>query len=450
MQLKHIFFVFLIYGVLLSFLVPPLQSPDEASHIWSVYDSVGGGYEGYGFVAGADQRLYQMTTDPSIKIDKSLKESLLNEKPIELVQGNFIHGIRPSAVKYLPQIMGAWLASVLDLPVFYIYTFAELFGVLFYSLVCTQALFIMPYRRELMLVLMLFPMALHQAGSFSYDCTLISVSFLYVACVFRIIYNEKRSVRDIAVALLLLLWISYIKPPYMLLGLMFLIIMTKKQRVISVIGGIAIVAAVMVLGIKNYWVQVMWQCALHPVHTLSIYGITIAKTFNKWMKEAFGVFGWMDFGIPDAVVTISFVLFFALAILPDEDKLTGHVINVPEALWGGFVFTFTTFAVLTAMMNHTIRMDLFGSEWTTDTYDLAEEFRKLKMVHGVQGRYFLPIVILPMMAFLPCSQAIYPKLGLAIDSVVKRTKKSRVTLVVAYNIFIAILTVCIMIKRYWM
>ena len=446
---KMIFVFILLYGVLVAFLVPPLQTPDESSHIWHVYRSVGADLEGFCFQVGGHKEFREMSANPGSKVDVPMYKSMITEAPIRETSGNIIHTIKPEAIKYIPAIIGVEIASLLHLPAFWIFALGEIAGVVFYTIVCLQALRIMPYRKELLLVLMLFPMSIQQAGSFSYDATLISVSFLFVASFIRILYEGKYKKRDILALVIMLLWIAYIKPPYLLLGLIFLIIMSKKQRLISAACVGAAVVIGMFAGIHNYWVQVLWQCVLHPGHTLMIYGTTIAKTFDKWMKEAFGVFGWMDFGVPDIVVIITFVLFFALAILPDEGEQKGHVLTVPEALWGGVVFTFTTFGIMTAMINHTIRMHLFGSEWTYDNYDLVREFLNLKMVEGVQGRYFLPIVILPMLAFLPCSIAIYPALGQRIDGMVKKTGLNRTALILLYNIVMLLMVVYILLRRYW-
>ena len=94
--------------------------------------------------------------------------------------------------------------------------------------------------------------------------------------------------------------------------------------------------------------------------------------------------GWLNIEI-SRLVTLGFIILLALAPFLDENKVT---LNIKQKIWNIIIFLGTyTLIILAAYVS-----------WTTVNSD---------KVMGVQGRYFLPIIILPLICL--CDKERYIK-----------------------------------------
>ena len=65
-------------------------------------------------------------------------------------------------------------------------------ALLFYLLCVFWAVRFMPWGKMVMAVIALFPMSLEIAASYSYDCTVNALSFLFIGYTMYLIYEKER------------------------------------------------------------------------------------------------------------------------------------------------------------------------------------------------------------------------------------------------------------------
>ncbi len=237
-QWKNLFLVSsLLLGSLYMLVVTPYSMNDDISHIptsfyyasqWFGNASPGSSYyqnraednaDGYTYSSPGREQLYHT--------QKNFFE--LEEEPGTAERTKVITAGRP--YQYFPQAIGIGLARLFHLgqvPTLYL---GRLMVLLCYTGIIYITLHFTPFK-PLFTLLGLAPFVLYTAGSFSYDLSILSLSFFFTGYVLYLAYDkEKMSVYDIIVlcfAGLLLAPLKYIYVP--LLFLPFLIPKSKWPR----------------------------------------------------------------------------------------------------------------------------------------------------------------------------------------------------------------------------
>lgn len=140
---------------------------------------------------------------------------------------------RPSIllVRHIPQTIGLVIASLLHMPVLLSITFTEFICVAFYVSICFLALKLMPFKKPFMMFLIATPICLQLMGSFSYDVTVISLSFLFISYLLYLKFTkDKITLISIIKLVLLALIIAIIKFPYILLLALLILLPIDKLR----------------------------------------------------------------------------------------------------------------------------------------------------------------------------------------------------------------------------
>lgn len=400
-------FIFLM-GLIMSFLIPIWQTPDEFAHLNMIGNSIK--IEGFADKmlesTGIENERIEFHYDE--KVDLSKEKAALVSSPAYQRSEMLPQGVTLSFVKHLPAALGILAGILIGLPTMWVMHMGELFSLLFYCLVCYQALKLMPVKKGVLALFMMFPMALQQAASINYDAVLLPLCFLFIAYVFYLKY-ETASVGLKETLVLLSIWgiITYIKIPYVfIIGLIFLIPLNQWQIKIKRIEinkdfvkkwGMAAVFLFLVLLIgavyvfrHTPWVQIVYGFVVEWRRGIYLLAET-GKTWGEFlMTSTVGNFGWLDTPMSFKAVIFVYVLavFFAL-FGSDEKKLR----KWDYAVLAGTIFCLCIFTTL-AMVNHTIKITLFGSETSSETYHIRTALYQILYVGGLQGRYYLPFAAL--------------------------------------------------------
>ncbi len=100
--------------------------------------------------------------------------------------------IHISVIKHLPATLGIILGILLGMPAYWVMQFGEIFLLIFYVYICYLSLKLMPIKKEVMALLMLFPMAIQQASSINYDAVLLPMCYLFIAYIFYLKFEKKK------------------------------------------------------------------------------------------------------------------------------------------------------------------------------------------------------------------------------------------------------------------
>lgn len=295
---------------------------------------------------------------------------------------------------YLPAAVGIAAGRLLRLSLPGLFVMGRGMNLLFFLICIAWGIRKLPVGKELLLVLSLLPMTLHQATAVSYDSMIISLAFLMTALTVKLAYEDgpvnKREAVLLFVAVLLLL-------PQKNFGLFtlalypFLIFQRKGKRNRSVaVAGIAVLAAGILLGTvalilkRNVILHDIWlphviyngqagynvSELLRSPRQILIVGYHMLLLSGQWLEEFLGgSLGSLNIHIHRSTLyPYLFLLFFAAQTREGEAVLL-------ERRDKAFLLGVS---LLTACM-------VIGSMfflWTE---------KGLSYVAGIQGRYFIPM-----------------------------------------------------------
>lgn len=408
-----------IFGLLFVFLIPPMQSPDEHSHMYRSYQTSSFGIFAerfkdkeqvrYGtklpksmYDAGEELR-NPVAGNPAIPFDLSLYEEYLN-KPLDenntmMVKSEAVNVYSP--VVYLPQAVGFGIGRVIDASPLIMIWLGRIANLAFWLVVVFFAIRLFPIAKWGLVLLTLNPVTVSISASLSGDVTSIGIAFLFVSLIFATRSSKVKNVKYKYLGLLgfLALILCLSKPVNIFLLPLLLIIPSKKvgglKNKTLAIGAITVVALVAgalwnmstreILDIAvqgqrpGYGVSPSEQLKYIFSHPID-YTVTAVRNFivvdnnssaNAVLNSYFGVFGWLDTSIPLWTQMLYFggLLF---AILYQFGRGIVFSVKAKLLLLGVFVMAFG--AAITAMyMNYT---------------PVAA-----RIFEGVQGRYFMPASI---------------------------------------------------------
>lgn len=443
---KYFAILSLFLGIIFSVLIPLYQVPDEEVHINEIYKFLGEDIdfseETNGF--GDTERIIR-NYDEKVDID----EYMALDNKINII--NKVEKIDIHLIRYLPQTIGILISELLELPIIFSVTLAELLAVVFYTLLGILTLKLMPIKKEVMMMIMLLPICIQQTGSFSYDMMLNSLSFLFIAYIFNLkLVKHKVDNKDLIKLLLLILSITLIKVPYILLGLLIFIIPlkqieiinsvkklinTKSKKIIAILFVLLLIVVGVIIVTKISYVKVIIAFIVNPIDSLKLLFRTLMEHLGFYVISIIGYFGWHD-----TPVSIFFGIFIILSMFVinflSKEKYNDEMLSKKENI---YIFVLGILSCLITVIS------LF--EWTinyngidTSNFTLRDFSYYIKNTYdilGVQGRYFIPLL---------------PLLIIPINIKIKKENKKQVLKIVQiiYYLILFIYMFVIIINRYWL
>ncbi len=428
----------LLLGALYLFILPPLSAPDEWVHYVTAYK-----------VSNQILRVESLNEEGDVMVQEEEMQANDGAYPdAEQYQYFWTHylgkatgdemvssGKHPNGyymLPYLPQAIGITVARILNLNFATRILFGRICNLAWAVVAISLAIRWMPFGKKILFGIAMLPMVLHELASNSYDAWIIAFSMMFIAYCMKLAY-EKATVdkRDIAILAVLIAFLAPCKVVYTpLIGLCLLIPKEKfgdtKRWLVSAAIVLSAVVVIMLLfngrilgnyvtedtseniigwaGEPGYTISYFLE---HPMeypriiwNTLTIGDMGLPKNYLQDMLGR--VLGWLDQNLK-----MPQMYYLALAFL-----VLGHFISVDgenkvfrrgNKLWMTALSGVVFLLVMTSML-------------------LSHTPISQAHIHGVQGRYFLPI--LPLMALV-----IFKDVGL----VVKKDRQKLLS--AAYAVF---------------
>lgn len=393
-----------IVGLLLVFLVPPFQSPDEQTHLYRAYQISEGHIFAKRLSYGAGDTLpkslsesfnayYYLLFQPDKKVDgdvlaSSLRMPLDTYKEVETRFENT--AIYPPAA-YIPQAFGIGLGRVFSAsPVVLLYL-ARLM-----NLAAWLALIWLCMKRNPRLVLPLFAFALlpivaFQASSASADVVTAGIAIAFTLEVFRLVTQKVsvRSNKDLYVLGGLGLALALCKFPYAFLALLVFIIPNNSWKTVrdawtakAILSAIALLPALLWFAISQRQFVNLRQEADSAVQLQGIltdplsyvgvlYNTYVSLPSDGLYIQMIGQLGWLDTKLP-----FWLLLFGALSVLL-------AVLCMPISA------KVRELSRLQKIITATVGLMLVGLV-STALY-LTWNAPGAGVIEGLQGRYYMPL-----------------------------------------------------------
>lgn len=402
----------LLFGLVLVFVTPPFQVPDEPAHLyraWSVAEGKlviprGQGPVGAELPASLPRLAWALTGDlpgnPEAKIKRREILAWLDSPldPAERIFVGFPNTALYTFVPYVPQAVAFGAGRILDAPPLASFYGARLANLLVSTLLIAFAIRQAPALRWLLATVALTPMAVFERASISADAVTMAAGFVLAAVAARLAWgeepteNERR--RFFGVLILAAAILCLCKPAYVpLVAAAFLIPAARLpwgRREPAFVLYIALVGLAFAAGMANARIgqtlvregagvdpQAQIRDALaEPGRFLGI----VARDYlvehgGRYFAQMVGQLGWLETKLPMAFLMLYLGMIAAIGLAD------GGEVRVAAWQRGILLLAAVGTLVLLSASQYAI--------WTPYGADRVE---------GLQGRYFLPVA--PVAAWL--------------------------------------------------
>jgi uncharacterized membrane protein len=392
----------LLFGSIFALVTPPFQVPDEPAHFYRAYRVSEGRLDLLptpGRVAAplpvSVHRIGDLFGPLAFHSKrKTSPRAILAALRIPLAPEQREPVFFPSTltytfVPYIPQAAGIAAGRLLGAPVLALLYLARLANLLCGALAIAFAVRRLPAFAWLAAMVALTPMCLSLLGSASADVTTIASSFLLVSTVAKLAWGTEGAARG---DLLLLAAASAVlcasKPPYLPLALLVLLIPAarfprgRRMVFLPLYLGLSLLAAswpVATSRVAGYGRlgsgvdpgRQIHDSLLHPFHLLRVVIVDYAVHTPRFLSQLVGRLGWLDTPLPAPLLVAYLALLLALVFLDTSPRIEARP-------WQRGI---AAAAVLAGMIL------ISASQYATWTPYRAD------FIEGIQGRYFLPLVL---------------------------------------------------------
>lgn len=444
---KFFLFISLIFGFLYILILPPFQSVDEANHFFRGYELLSGKMTAlktnnflgdylpvsldelasrYSFLIKNNNAKITLTT-----IIDSGKIKLQKEKTKFT---NFQNTALYSPVCYFPQIPGMYAAKKMNLNPLAIFYAGRLSNLLFFTLIIYFSIKITPIYKLPMLILALMPMSLSLGGALTSDVTLIGLNFLWIALILKMIF-QKEIIKTFQIILLTILAIILVlcKSYFILVPLVFLLPKSNFQNFKKYLIGLFSVLFFSLIFfllwqkvISGLYVNLNSSADLtaqmnfiisHPFYYLAVLFKTLIVKTPRIIITMIGVLGWQD-------TRLDFLTYILYPILVILSVFIENNMDFSLKKWQKIIllltFMLSVFFIFTTM--YLMWSNVGGS-----------------IILGINGKYFIPVVIPFLLLFHNCLKSNF----------IKKNKKNITILIFILIIFMLISSELSLIHRFY-
>jgi uncharacterized membrane protein len=426
---QNIFLFFsLLAGLLLVFVTPPLQVPDEQSHFYRSYQlSELNVYQYDRTVPKALSTLSDFSSGMNFKplVKTTNKEIMAQSKiridPLDRLQVRTLGMVVPM----IPQTLGIGIGKLFHSSPLWLLYWGRILNLLAAVVLIYFAIRISPVQKWIFFLLGLMPMTLFQLSSLSYDAISLSLTFFVIAFNLNLAFNKLKTIRtaDLVILFISCFLLAMCKLPYFIAGFLFILVpVTKlgswKKYILLFIGlTITMYIGTQIYSFSRPWFQppqtAVVQAKLVNQATIparpadSLAAIKeervnsfnaeaqkqfILNNFNKyidivintmkpaawpWIQSFVGVLGWIDTFLPSELIMayLFVILFIAIGMRNPGIRI---------GLLSRFVFLLLFSAGIMIIL--------------TGLYLYANDTAS-PIIQAVQGRYFIPFAPLLLLIF---------------------------------------------------
>ena len=393
----------LLSGMVMTFIVPSGQEPDSGDHILRAFDVSYGNYKpllgkvnDISIQMPDNFEIYDDTIiEPHLNLGLSRISSMLADKFSSDIGKNYDYRYKAkySSLVYVPQGFGLYLGRVWNLNEFNMLSMARLFNLLTYIGLTYLSIKIIPVYKTFMLAVGLLPMSIYQASSISADAIINGFLFLFIALIVQLTLQAKKISLIQLILPSFLLYIVYLaKPAYLPVALLiFMIPVAKYQRLsarimqILIFLGVTVSAAGLLFAFFSGRLMLAEGNPVYPdqltfvlhnlIPTVRIFLHTLSQNAVQYMVWL-NTLGWLTYSLGFLVFAIP--IFLVWIGLVDHDE--SMQINLLQKI------------LILLALGGTVAAIFIGLY----IYDDVNEIGGSLML-GVQGRYFIPLFILPFL-----------------------------------------------------
>lgn len=406
-----------LFGLIFVFLTPPIQVYDERAHFFQSYavsnfDFVPSPYE-YGgrihygaelpksvFVAG--EVFISVAGDPNKPFDRGLYNEYITQPLEPSVKDHREIGTTYSPIVYIPQAIGITIGKLFEASPLVMIWLGRLMNLVAWLVIVVFAIKIIPFGKWFMLALALNPLVVFLSASLSADVLTIALAFLFFALVAKAFTQTKKlSNKNIAVIASVLILLALTKPTNIIFAFLLLGIPVKKfkskLRFALIVGGIIAIT----IGIGLLWNHTISDASeansklqasnrvidssaqlssiihdpLNYINNIILNYIIVPPEYfmgDFALASTVQYLGWGETALPlwSVLLYIS-ILFVTLLYVAGR----GPVLNIKQKFVVSIVFLMYIIACITAMYLYFTGLGQ-------------------SIILGVQGRYFIPSLIL--------------------------------------------------------
>jgi len=311
----------------------------------------------------------------------------------------------------LPQATGITVGRILGLDVYSQAMLGRLFNLLFFCMAGYFAIKFIPENKIFLLIFLLSPKIIYISSTLSGDVFTNAVCILLITYILKLRNNKERfKLKNFILLLLLMPCVAISKVVY--LPLCFLVLLIPKECFKSIKEKLIICLILLLIAITIFifWTSIANVYNLNiknsntaeqlnfifsnPIKYIGILGYNIFNYFSTWSLDMVG--GYMQWGTiltqPD-FISICIYLLLAVSLLNERKE---NKISLNKSCY-------ITIIILLAVIFAGILTSMYIACSSVNCIGGLE-------IYGVQGRYFVPIVLL-IIAMIP-RQNINEKLSL--------------------------------------
>lgn len=433
----------LIYGTIILFLFPPLQTPDETSHFMRSYAISKGEIttkkvnenRNINNMPDSILKFIETMQVENIKFKSWGKLDLvdiekasqlyLNEQKTKQVDMGGTAVINP--ISYFPQALGIGIARIMHLPILFIFYFGRIINFAVWISVIYYAIKNAPEKiKNILLIVSLLPIGVQQGLSYSTDGSINAFSMLLISFLFKLYLTEEEKFnwRYFIILFLGVFIPTTAKVVYIFSIILLFGIPLKKFRNKKAYIGTIFMITFVTLFVNVSWSFISPENPVSPVgqmeylknnlfdHIGTIY-LTTREMFQFYVESSVGVLGYLDTRLP-------YMVIYGYWILILIQTLSNKIFDKRN-------YKMKNLIIFYLLISYTGILTALYIAWTRPGHTYID---------GVQGRYFLPMIPLLLIIFST------KKIEINRDILQKNT-----------NIFLnfgLIYTIIILISRYYL
>lgn len=400
-KIENIFVILcLIWGALFLLFNPPFLAPDENAHLFKMwgYTNLSLNYKKQDGKLGQIvpfsfntivEHYKPMRFNPNIKTGLDDVEKMQKIK-LEKENSKFIEYTPTSYTpfSYLPSCIVLFLLKWLNVTPFIMIYILRFCSLLTYLALTYTAIKITPIKKYLFFVLALLPLNLYQASAISTDGITFGFSFLFIAYVLHLAFNEEIKEitnKQLITFCLLLMSLCICKFTYYPFLFLFFLIPCEKfnsyKKYLLDFAKIALVNAVVVFAFCFYNMQIFNDLS-DTVGTMSLsisfFSDVITTTlhcFELYLKNIIASYGWASSVLPQIYIELFYLTIFLTIIF---DDFNNNFLKIKDR-----------FFILISIL----------SSYVLVVLAVFVVYHKSPIIYGVQGRYLTPFLILACLFF---------------------------------------------------
>lgn len=391
----------LALGLLYLFVITPLSAPDEKTHYHASYEITNRllsvSVPEYADAAYFDFSGFSSHNQVSSAYLRIMRDFFASEAPMYPKQIGILSTIwtLQYPIEYLPQVLGLWLARSLHLNFILTFLLGRLTNLLFYAVCVYYAIKRTPRYKLLFGLCACVPIALQQAASYSYDSFIIGLSFVLIASILKaILETGMLSIRDYLWIVISAVLLAPAKGAYLLIVLAYLLIPSerfsrKSKKWLSFLLLLACCAVFFLMMEIPSLLRILGNAGekqnarslsdllSNPLDTLLLLARSVVDGYRGWIL---GSVGYQLSGLSVIFPSWVPISFLAILILSATDRIKRFRPTIPARLCFILIYGLIALSFLLAM----------ALSWSD---------AELRIIVGVQGRYFTPILTLSCLVF---------------------------------------------------